>query len=198
MSVAGEERTAMAWTEERVETLKKLWADGLSASQIAKQLGGVTRNAVIGKVHRLGLSGRAAPSRPTRRPAPQRPAARKAKPAAAAQAKTQPTASPKPSPVREIKAAAPAQPVAPKEAQRLPSGEYATVLTLREGMCKWPIGDPADTEFRFCGRHSGVGNAYCEAHAQMAYQPQAKRRRKPSDDARAVLDSLQSARRVNF
>jgi GcrA cell cycle regulator len=56
----------MGWTEERVGTLKKLWLDGLSASQIAKQLGGVTRNAVIGKVHRLGLSGRAAPSQPSR------------------------------------------------------------------------------------------------------------------------------------
>jgi len=56
----------MGWTDERVETLKKLWLDGLSASQIAKQLGGVTRNAVIGKVHRLGLSGRAAPSHPSR------------------------------------------------------------------------------------------------------------------------------------
>ena len=43
----------MAWTDERVEQLKKLWSEGLSASQIAKQLGGVTRNAVIGKVHRL-------------------------------------------------------------------------------------------------------------------------------------------------
>ena len=49
----------MSWTEERVELLKKLWADGLSASQIAAELGGITRNAVIGKVHRLGLSGRA-------------------------------------------------------------------------------------------------------------------------------------------
>ena len=56
----------MGWTDERVELLKKLWLDGLSASQIAKQLGGVTRNAVIGKVHRLGLSGRAAPSQPAR------------------------------------------------------------------------------------------------------------------------------------
>ena len=54
------------WTDERVELLKKLWAEGLSASQVAKQLGGVTRNAVIGKVHRLGLSGRATPSRPAR------------------------------------------------------------------------------------------------------------------------------------
>src|SRR5476651_2188975 len=56
----------MSWTDERVETLKKLWQEGHSASQIAKQLGGVTRNAVIGKVHRLGLSGRAAPSHPSR------------------------------------------------------------------------------------------------------------------------------------
>src|SRR6478735_8196976 len=69
----------MGWTDERVELLKKLWQDGLSASQIAKQLGGVTRNAVIGKVHRLGLSGRAAPSKPARPafrpPRPARPAA---------------------------------------------------------------------------------------------------------------------------
>ena len=57
---------AVGWTDERVELLKKLWQDGLSASQIAKQLGGVTRNAVIGKVHRLGLSGRATPSKPQR------------------------------------------------------------------------------------------------------------------------------------
>ena len=53
----------MAWTEDRVEMLKQLWTDGLSASQIARKMGGVTRNAVIGKVHRLGLSGRATPAR---------------------------------------------------------------------------------------------------------------------------------------
>ena len=57
----------MAWTEDRVEILSKLWAEGLSASQIAKELGEVTRNAVIGKVHRLGLSGRAKPSNPTKK-----------------------------------------------------------------------------------------------------------------------------------
>src|SRR5213592_2572912 len=57
------------WTDERVERLKKLWADGLSASQIAGEIGGITRNAVIGKVHRLGLSGRAkSPSSTTPRP----------------------------------------------------------------------------------------------------------------------------------
>ena len=179
----------MAWTEERVETLKKLWADGLSASQIAKQLGGVTRNAVIGKVHRLGLSGRAAPSRPARRPAP-KPAPRpRTQPAAPVS-----TARPQPS----APAPAPRPSAAPIEAERLASGEYATVLTLKDSMCKWPIGDPADTTFRFCGRRSGPGQAYCEAHSQMAYQPQAKRKRKPTDDARAVLDSPAGARKVNF
>ena len=61
----------MAWTDERVETLKKLWAEGLSASQIANRLGGVTRNAVIGKVHRLGLSGRTTTSR-AKAPRPRR------------------------------------------------------------------------------------------------------------------------------
>ena len=187
----------MAWTEERVETLKKLWSEGLSASQIAKHLGGVTRNAVIGKVHRLGLSGRAAPSRPAQRPAP-RPAAPRA-PKSAVVKVAAPVA---PAVAQAQVVSRRAEPTerlpAPKEAQRLPSGEYATVLTLREGMCKWPIGDPADTEFRFCGRHSGAGSAYCEAHAQLAYQPQSKRKRKPADDARAVLDSIQSARRVNF
>src|SRR5438093_11402564 len=66
----------MTWTDERVEMLKKLWADGLSASQIAGELGGITRNAVIGKVHRLGLSGRAkSPSSAAPRPRKARPAA---------------------------------------------------------------------------------------------------------------------------
>ncbi|HEX7944697.1 MAG TPA: GcrA family cell cycle regulator, partial [Phenylobacterium sp.] len=56
----------MGWTDERVELLRTLWQDGLSASQIAQQLGGVTRNAVIGKVHRLALGGPAQPSKPQR------------------------------------------------------------------------------------------------------------------------------------
>ena len=55
----------MAWTDDRVEVLKKMWGEGKSASQIAKELGGVTRNAVIGKVHRLGLSNRATTSKAT-------------------------------------------------------------------------------------------------------------------------------------
>ena len=151
------------WTEDRVGALKKLWLEGQSASQIAKQLGGgVTRNAVIGKVHRLGLSGRAAPSQPARatfRPTRPRPA--------------QPTQAP--SAPRRIEAvqprpAAPAQVPAPMP--DLPG--TATVMTLGAHRCKWPIGDPSSNEFSFCGRRSSEG-VYCVEHARVAYQPQVKR-----------------------
>jgi len=171
----------MAWTDERVEQLKTLWAEGLSASQIAKKIGGVTRNAVIGKVHRLGLSGRAAPSRPLSRPA----------------------RTPKPRVAAPVKAKAPA-PRKPVEAlmkapdpEPLPNGEFATVLTLKDSMCKWPLGDPSSGDFRFCGHRSKPGDAYCEAHAQIAYQPQQKRKRKVTD-AQAALDAVQATRRMNF
>ncbi len=160
----------MSWTEERVEMLKKLWTEGHSASQIANQLGGVTRNAVIGKVHRLGLSGRATPSRPVKRP-PR-------------------LARPKPTPQRvERPAVAPAREVAPVKAvpavvERdneplapavLSNGERANVLNIRESMCKWPIGDPMDKEFAFCGR-AASGGPYCAEHAKVAFQPKKSQR----------------------
>jgi GcrA cell cycle regulator len=163
----------MGWTDERVELLKKLWQDGLSASQIAKQLGGVTRNAVIGKVHRLGLSGRATPSKPARtvfkaprpvRAAPSVPSAprRISEPVS--------LASPQPLPVRYV-----------DEEPGL-----ATVLTLGAHMCKWPIGDPALDSFTFCGRRSGEG-PYCHEHSQVAYQPaQAKKKSSANELARSL------------
>jgi GcrA cell cycle regulator len=97
----------MSWTDERVELLKKMWTEGQSASQIAKELGGVTRNAVIGKVHRLGLSNRAGAGA-----APSAPAASPAKPAA----KEKPAAPAAPKAVRpELKAASKAKPAAEEE-----------------------------------------------------------------------------------
>lgn len=155
----------MSWTDERVTTLKKLWLDGLSASQIAKQLGGVTRNAVIGKVHRLGLSGRAAPSQPARpafkAPRPARPAAT-AMPAAPRRVVAAEPVAPSPSPI-------PMQPSVPVLRNEAPGS--ATVLTLGAHMCKWPIGDPSSDGFTFCGRRSSEG-PYCVEHARVAYQPQ--------------------------
>jgi len=150
----------MGWTDERVETLKKLWLDGLSASQIAKQLGGVTRNAVIGKVHRLGLSGRATPSQPQR---PAFKAPRAPRPALAAA----------PAPRRPLEPAMPTQLPAPIFTAEEPG--TATVLTLGAHMCKWPIGDPASDGFTFCGRRSDREGPYCGEHARVAYQPQQKK-----------------------
>lgn len=168
----------MGWTDERVESLKKLWQDGLSASQIAKQLGGVTRNAVIGKVHRLGLSGRAAPSKPARpvfkAPRPARPVAAPAAPrriqepvVATAAAATAPL----PAPVRHVDEAP----------------GTATVLTLGAHMCKWPIGDPSLDSFTFCGRRSEENGPYCHEHATVAYQPaQAKKKSGAAELARSL------------
>ena len=149
----------MGWTDERVSTLKKLWLDGLSASQIAKQLGGVTRNAVIGKVHRLGLSGRAAPSQPARQvfkaPRPARPVAQ-----------SQPV----------VRRPVAAEPAAMPVVYRSEEVGSATVLTLGAHMCKWPIGDPSRDGFSFCGRRTGGDDGpYCGEHAALAYQPAQKK-----------------------
>ncbi len=154
----------MAWTEDRVEILSKLWAEGLSASQIATKLGGVTRNAVIGKVHRLGLSGRAKP----KRKAASKPVRRKTVRPATARKRTQVKRRAAPRP-------APTPPPVPLEAKPLANGEYATIMTITEHLCKWPLGDPASPDFRFCGRSTDKGEPYCKAHAQLAYQPSRRR-----------------------
>jgi GcrA cell cycle regulator len=158
----------MGWTDERVATLRKLWAEGLSASQIAKQLGGVTRNAVIGKVHRLGLAGRATPSRPAKRPV------RAARPRVIS-----PTA-PRLRPASHPNV--PAIIVPELEPLLFDDGRAASVLTIKDTMCKYPIGDPATADFAFCGRESSCG-PYCQDHARLAYQPsQAKKRRASEPD----------------
>ena len=156
----------MGWTEERVALLRKLWTEGLSASQIAKQLGGVTRNAVIGKVHRLGLAGRATPSRPAKRPV------RVARPRV-----MNPMV-----PRMRSESTLPRVVIPELEPIRFEDGKTASVLSLNESMCKYPIGDPTDASFAFCGRGS-AGGPYCADHARLAYQPsQAKKRRVSAPD----------------
>lgn len=172
----------MAWTDDRVETLKKLWAEGLSASQIATRLGGVTRNAVIGKVHRLGLSGRVTPNRASRprinkprQPShPGRINAYRSAGATALKAEIVAEKSPlsEPAHLREIE---------------IPPGERATILTLSEKTCRWPIGDPSANDFHFCGRSPSVNMPYCEHHCQIAYQPIQERRRQKRAARRAGL-----------
>lgn len=165
----------MSWTDERVELLRKLWMDGLSASQIAAELAnGITRNAVIGKVHRLGLSGRvkcAAPSAAPRprpsaprplRPPPPRPATAVTRGATALALQPENFVAPAPRPVEDVV---------------IPMSARVTIMELREGMCRWPLGDPSTADFRYCGSHSDIGAPYCAHHSQMAYQPAQDRRR---------------------
>lgn len=169
---------AGAWTEERVELLKKLWNDGLSASQIAGELGNVTRNAVIGKVHRLGLSGRAksptASSQP--RPARKAPARTPSHPMGGNGGLTRGANALAPQYAPETESEAEAAPL-PSEDVVVPFSERVTIMDLREYMCRWPMGDPTTPEFRFCGARSSTGLPYCAYHSRIAYQPAADRRR---------------------
>lgn len=163
----------MSWTDERIALLKKMWKEGKSAAEIAKTLGkGVTRNAVIGKAHRMGLSGR--PS-PIKKPTP----VKKESSAAPAQARKEPKEAKKPPAAPAGKA-----PALAKEAEELkkiekeivPIGGGVSLLELTERMCKWPIGDPREADFTFCGRGIRPGTPYCPDHASMAYQTSSRSR----------------------
>ena len=141
----------MDWSDERIETLTRLWQEGLSASQVARQLGGVSRSAVIGKVHRLGIAGREAPSRPhavVGRPSGGRPRAT----AGGTRRATVPRA--------------PRQPVLPRVVFEAPA--TATIHTLTAHGCRWPIGEPDQDGFGFCGRLRTGAGSYCAGHAPMA------------------------------
>ena len=157
------------WTDDRVELLKRLWSDGLSASQIAAEMGGVTRNAVIGKVHRLGLSGRGKASTPGAQ-RPRKP--RVATPPMAPRVNV--ALAPRPAQPRPV---AVAVPELLEEEVVVPLSERVTIMELRESMCRWPLGDPTTAEFRFCGARSITGLPYCTYHARVAYQPAAERKR---------------------
>lgn len=168
----------MAWNDERVELLKKLWSEGLSASQIAGRLGGVTRNAVIGKVHRLGLSGRATTSRmKSRRPRPR--AAVPGQPGSNGQRRQQKSRfATVGNPAVRALYQPEAEPFTPSaEELVIPLKERKSIQTLTECSCRWPIGDPQLPDFHFCGKNKVPGLPYCEFHARRAFQPPQTRRR---------------------
>ena len=171
----------MSWTDERVEQLRQAWMDGKSASQIASLLGhGLTRNAVIGKVHRLGLAGRAkSPSASgTHAPSSQ----------ATAHSTVRATAAPRAAPASAARMVRGATALAiqpqtltearPREIESvvLPMSVRVTIVDLKEAMCRWPLGDPTSVEFRYCGSQTHVG-PYCAYHGGLAYQPNDARRR---------------------
>lgn len=138
------------WTEARVALLRKMWTEGHSAAQIAKELGGVTRNACIGKIHRLGMNRAGGMRR-----APNVNAVRTAR-----------IVRDKPIPKPRLVY------VAPKENEPLePLGE--TIEKAKHGQCLWIEGDPKQ-DGRICGRETG-GHAYCQHHRAAVYVPTKKR-----------------------
>jgi len=158
----------MSWTDERVDLLKKLWQEGLSASQIAGELGGVTRNAVIGKIHRLGLSGRGQPTSTIKR------ARRSRSTPTVRQRRTVTIGATALQAEEEIEVATELR---PSHSVVVPISKKLSIEKLTERTCKWPIGDPGDEDFHFCGCDSLEGLPYCEYHAGVAYQGADPRRR---------------------
>jgi len=141
----------MIWTDDRVEQLKNLWTEGLSASQIARALGGVTRNAVISKVHRLGLAGRATPSRSERLPMV---------------------------PKVTMRSHIPPAPIVEEDPLILDDGSHITTLTVSNRHCRWPLGHPNEENFHFCGHAPRAmedgGGPYCPTHARRAFEGKLK------------------------
>ncbi len=176
----------MSWTDERIEQLKQHWGEGKSASQIASLLGnGLTRNAVIGKVHRLGLSGRAKTNSSVSRP----------RHSSASPAHHRSVAPRVASPASRMTRGATALAIAPQtladaepetfESVVLPMSLRVTIIELKEAMCRWPLGDPATSDFRYCGSPSTNG-PYCGHHGALAYQPAHDRRRERDRVRRAL------------
>ncbi|MCD8498131.1 MAG: GcrA family cell cycle regulator [Alphaproteobacteria bacterium] len=147
----------MSWTDERVALLKKLWGEGKTAAEIASALGGITRNAVIGKAHRLKLSNRLSPIQPATK-------------------KTVKQAANTSTPPAEKKV-----PKA-KPAIQAPVGKGLSMAELTARQCRWPEGDPKEAGFGFCGHTIATGLPYCEEHARMAYQAASRNRILKAED----------------
>ena len=158
--------TAATWTAERIEQLRNYVVTGLTYSQIAAEIG-VTRNAVIGKIHRLGLS----PARPAGVPARSCPP-RVRRPRASAHSRLlhliysdAPRAGTGEACASEALAIEP-----------IDSAQRCSLLDIAQGKCRWPIGDPDTVDFAFCGNEALGGFSYCAGHARMAYRVPARRR----------------------
>ncbi len=151
----------MSWTDERVSLLKKLWGEGRTAAEIAKELGeGVTRNAVIGKAHRLKLSGRVSPIQQNKKSSTKT-VERKVEKVSKS--------------IQVVKPLAAAAEPAPNPVSR-EDQDLFSLMDLKPRMCRWPVGDPQDQEFGFCGCECIMGLPYCSEHAKQAYQAATRNR----------------------
>ena len=135
----------MGWTNERVEELKRLWDEGLTTCEIGKALG-VSKNAVVGKAHRLGLQGRPSPIH---------------------RQEDESTALVETAEKKEVSTKRSSAKVAKKTAE--PKAKLFTVNDLTSSSCRWPEGDPKDPDFHFCGKEALAGKPYCLEHCAVAY-----------------------------
>lgn len=169
----------MTWTEQKIQMLKDMWGNGYSASEIAKRLGGLTRNAVIGKAHRLKLSGRPSPiKRDDKAVNAKSPAARTMPKKVMLRALPMPPAPPnkanQPSAINRVSI----------DQEKRPATSV-TPLKSGERQCRWPIGDPRSPDFRFCGCAAYEGLPYCTDHARAAYQNFSRLRRRDGEETDA-------------
>ena len=144
----------MSWTEEKVSKLKELWGKGNTASQIAEIIGGISRNAVIGKAHRLNLSAKI-----KTRTAISNKSFENSIDKSNVQSKRG-----RKSKFKSLIIEKDFEPENPKQLEE-----------LDENSCKWPIGHPDEKEFYFCGRSSLKDFSYCKLHLLYAYQPKGKK-----------------------
>jgi GcrA cell cycle regulator len=147
----------MDWTEDAIATLRRLWSEGVSTAEIGRRMG-ISKNAVVGKAHRLNLAPRPSPIRraPGAAPSP-RPARGAARPAV-----------PRPAPMTASTPGATRPPVE-RPAPVVPMRPPPQPLRLGNNTCCWPIGDPGTPGFRFCGAPALAGKPYCAEHAALAY-----------------------------
>lgn len=168
-----------AWTDDRVDLLKQLWEKGTSASLIADALaGGITRNAVIGKAHRLGLKARPSPvkNEGTDIDKPKKATTKSAAPVAPESPAAMASTAPRTQATAPRSPTAPAKPPAAKTAKVAQSVKRIGLLELSEKICKWPIGHPGDEDFHFCGKPVNASTPYCAEHGAIAYQSQLPRK----------------------
>jgi GcrA cell cycle regulator len=144
----------MSWTEEKVSKLKELWGKGNTASQIAEIIGGISRNAVIGKAHRLNLSAKIK----------RRTATSNKNFANSIEENNAKSRRSRKSKFKSLIIEKDFEPENPKQLEE-----------LDENSCKWPIGHPDEKEFYFCGRSSLKDFSYCKLHLLYAYQPKGKK-----------------------
>ena len=177
----------MAWTEQQVQTLRKMWGNGYSASDIAKDLGGgVTRNAVIGKAHRLKLSAAAGMSRNVPQPLSKTSGVAMAKIKKVNKKRVTLRGMPPVQQNRESAVRIKPRKALPRAADVVKRTEGIPVTKAGEHHCRWPIGDPRSPDFRFCGCDSLDGFPYCADHARVAYQTVSRRARANANADAAV------------